>query len=674
MNNREISRLNPKQKQAVFTTEGPVLILAGAGSGKTRVITFRTAHLIEKGVSPRSVLAVTFTNKAAKEMRERIKSIFPGKKSSAPIISTFHSVCLKILRNDIEHLGYKKDFTIYDTSEQLSLIRTLMNDTKLDDRSIKPDTLLEQMSWRKNGLNRAIKNDDALEVLSNTVFPKYQNTLKTLNALDFDDLLILTVKLFQNHPSVLEKYQAIFQYIMVDEYQDTNVGQYQFLKLLAGKRRNLCVVGDDDQSIYGWRGANIDNILNFEKDFPGACVIKLEQNYRSLGHILKAANGVIVNNKRRMGKSLWSSKGPGNKVRFHKALLGEDEAQWVVSKIEQLKYEKNRPYQDFAIIYRTNTFSKLFEEALREKRIPYTVVGGTSYFERKEIKDLAAYLKIIANPRDRVSLLRAVNAPKRGLGPAAIGKLIEFAHSKSMDILEAFRNAKQIPDLGDKSIEKAKEFIALIDRYRTRFSKNKNLGEILKALIDEIQYRPYLFTLYKTPKAINRRAENIDGFIHSLSYYEEKESSPTLQGFLEAMALADILEKKDESTLTGITLISFHSAKGLEFPIVFIVGLEEDILPHKKSLLLDENLAEERRLFYVGITRAMKELYLTYTENRMKYGKKTPTVPSRFLDEIPKQVINEIKKEEKVDHKKNDIAAKTFFGNMKAMLEKRENE
>ncbi len=669
---KEIARLNPRQEEAVMQTDGPLLILAGAGSGKTRVITMRTAYLIKTGISRAgSVLAVTFTNKAAKEMRERVKSMLKGEQGT-PVISTFHSLCLRILRREIEHLGYRKDFTIYDTSEQVSLLRNILSDIKFYDKSFKPENILERISRTKNDFVpvEAGPSDTPLEEASAMLYPRYLDALKSLNALDFDDLLLLTLKLFKEHADVLAQYQNMFRYIMVDEYQDTNRVQYDFIKLLAGDRKNLCVVGDDDQSIYGWRGASLGNILHFEKDFPGTVIVKLEQNYRSFGNILTAANSVIKNNKKRMEKSLWSARGDGPKVNILKARDTEDEAAWIVDRIATIKLERTIPYEHFAVIYRANIFSKPFEEALRKQRMPYSVVGGTSYFENKEIKDLAAYLKIIANPSDDLSLLRAANAPKRGLGPSALALLSEFSRAHSMSLLDAFGKAGEIPGLGPKPASSANALFSLIGRYRDMFGKNREMDKSLKALIEEINYRDYISELYKTPEVSFRKIENLDGFIESVRRYESAEASPSIQGFLETMALTDLMDEKEEKGGFGVTLISFHSSKGLEFPVVFIAGAEEDILPHKKSSDTEEGIAEERRLFYVGITRAMHELYITYTNQRSKYGKEAPSVPSRFLEELPEEATKKLDRFEKLSPEEEEIYARKCFANIRAKLGK----
>jgi len=669
---KEIARLNRRQEEAVMQTDGPLLILAGAGSGKTRVITMRTAYLIQTGISRAgSVLAVTFTNRAAKEMRERVKSMLKGEYGT-PVISTFHSLCLRILRREIEHLGYRKDFTIYDTSEQVSLLRNILSDIKFYDKSFKAETILEMISRTKNDFVPAetVSSDNPLEEASAMLYPRYLDALKSLNALDFDDLLLLTLKLFKEHADVLAQYQNMFRYIMVDEYQDTNRVQYDFIKLLAGDRRNLCVVGDDDQSIYGWRGASLGNILHFEKDFPGTVIVRLEQNYRSFGNILTAANGVIKNNKKRMDKSLWSERGDGPKVNILKARDTEDEAAWIVDRIATIKLDRTIPYEHFAVIYRANIFSKPFEEALRKQRIPYSVVGGTSYFENKEIKDLAAYLKIIANPSDDLSLLRAANAPKRGLGPSALALLSEFSRAHSISLLDTFGKAGEIPGLGPKPASSANALFSLLARYRDMFRKGIEMDKSLKALINEINYRDYISELYKTPEAAFRKMENLDSFVESVSHYESGEVSPSIHGFLETMALTDLTDEKEEKGGFGVTLISFHSSKGLEFPVVFIAGAEEDILPHKKSADTLEGIEEERRLFYVGITRAMHELYITYTNQRSKYGKEAPSVPSRFLEELPEEATKKLDRFEKLSPEEEELYAKKCFANIRAMTGK----
>ena len=675
---QEVLRLNPRQREAVLHTEGPLLILAGAGSGKTRVLTVRTAHLIHTGIPSGQVLAVTFTNKAAREMKERVSEILKGVSNArGPTVSTFHSLCLNILRREIERLGYRKDFTIYDTSDQLSLLRNILTEVKFADKTFKVEEVMERISRSKNSMpaprSRAVAGDkgkqaDDLETISEYLYPRYLDSLKALNAVDFDDLLLLTIRLFKEHPDALDKYRDRFRYIMVDEYQDTNRVQYDFIRLLAGERKNLCVVGDDDQSIYAWRGASLSNILDFEKDFPGAAVVRLEQNYRSLGNILKAANGVIKNNRQRMEKSLWTERGDGPEVRLYKAPDGDSEAEWVAGRVMQLRYEKKLAYEDFAIIYRANAFSRQFEQALRQQRIPYAVVGGMSYFEYREVKDLASYLRIVANPRDNLSLLRIANVPRRALGPTALGSIAGFAKDQDITLLDALGRAGEIAGLGRQAVEAARGLAALIAKYQAAFASDTGMSAALKELSAEINYRDHICGLYKTPGVAMQRLENIEGFVESLAHYEKSEETPSLRGFLETLALTDMLKDKDEKSGRGVTLISFHSAKGLEFPVVFIVGAEDDIIPHKKSLYEIGGIEEERRLFYVGITRAMKELYITSARSRVRYGKSAPGNPSRFIDELPEGTFKTIEGANDGDGLDEDAAAKAFFENMRAML------
>ena len=673
----ELDRLNSAQREAVTTTRGPLLVLAGAGSGKTRVITMRVAYLDHQGVPAPSILAVTFTNKAATEMKERVQSILGGRRNGGkPVISTFHSLCLNILKREIESLGYRRDFTIYDTGEQVSLLRHMISDIKVFEKNFKPEDVLEMIGRLKNGYKSPLKSKkeefDA-EAFSESLLPRYQEMMRSLNVVDFDDLLLLTLRLFRENPDTLERYRRRFRYLMVDEYQDTNKVQYEILRLLAGENGNICVVGDDDQSIYGWRGADISNILDFERHFPGTKVVRLEKNYRSSGNILAAANGVIRNNKKRMEKCLRTDKGDGPKVCLYAAEDGEDEAQWIADRILRIKFEKNLKYEDFAVIYRANTLSKSFEEAFRALRIPYSVVGGTSYFDRKEIRDLAAYLKVIANNSDNLSLLRAASAPKRGLGPTAINRLAEFARERSVTLLAAFKKAEEA-GVPAKQAGAAMAFALLIEKYVELFKKRGEMGKTFSALAEEVGFDDYISELYKSREMALRRIENAENFIGALHGYEERTLSqagktPELQGFLEELALdAKPEEKHEKQKPFGVVLTTFHSAKGLEFPVVFIACLEEDILPHKKSVLPGDDLEEERRLFYVGITRAMKELYLACARHRTKYGKKVPLTPSRFLDEIPGESVRKIQVHEPEDPAQLEIEAKAFFARMREMF------
>jgi DNA helicase-2/ATP-dependent DNA helicase PcrA len=636
----EINQLNPMQKKAVLNTEGPMLVLAGAGSGKTRVITVRTAHLLNLGTSPENVLAVTFTNKSAQEMKRRVSSLLGrGNSKGRLMVSTFHSLCLSILRHNAKHIGYKNNFSIFDTSDQLSVIRNILSDIKFVDKNFKADAILEKISLMKNtdpiNHKNPLSNHDPLYDVLEILYPRYVETTQTLNAMDFDDLIVNTIKLFKTNPDILEKYCNKYRYIMVDEYQDTNTVQYQLIKQLAHPRENLCVVGDDDQSVYAWRGANPGNILNFERDYPDAVVIPLEQNYRSTGNILTVANTVIKNNKKRMEKTLWTDKGLGAKVYIMKASDEVDEAQWTAQRISTLALEKTIPYESFAIMYRANIFSKLFEAELRNLKIPYTVIGGTSYFDRKEIRDIIAYLKLIANTDDAVSLLRIANIPRRGLGNTTINQLKEHADANNIQLFNAFE-ASNNPH--------AVEFTELIAHYRDIFSSGKDMRMAMASLIKEIDYNEYIYSLYKSNTIALKRIENVTGFIDTIERFCG-DGTILLPELLERLALNDNpYETKEESV--GVTLISLHSAKGLEFPVVFISGVEDGIIPHKKSVVVTGGIEEERRLFYVGVTRAMNILFLTYTSFRKKYGKSSPSFTSEFINELPKSAIMYVNRNE----------------------------
>lgn len=645
----EINQLNPMQKKAVLNTEGPLLVLAGAGSGKTRVITVRTAHILNLGTSPENVIAVTFTNKSAQEMKRRVSSLLGRGNSKGLMVSTFHSLCLSILRHNAKYIGYKNNFSIFDTGDQLSVIRNILSDIKFVDKTFKADALLEKISLIKNGVSDPSKADtnnikdalssyDPLYDVIEVLYPRYVETLKTLNAMDFDDLIVNTITLFKGHSEILEKYSNKYRYIMVDEYQDTNKVQYELIKQLAKPRENLCVVGDDDQSVYAWRGANPGNILNFDIDYPDAKVIRLEQNYRSTGNILKVANSVIKNNKKRMEKTLWTDKGDGAKVFIMKGADEIDEAQWVAQRIASMTQENNLSHESFAIMYRANIFSKMFEAELRNLKIPYTLVGGTSYFDRKEIRDITSYLKLIANKEDSVSLLRIANIPRRGLGNAAINHLKEAADISHISLFDAFAASDN---------KGAKELTDLINHYREIFSSGKDMHIALASLIKEINYNDYIYSIYKSNAISLKRIENVSGFIDTVERFS-KDETPSLTELLERLSLNDNpYQEKEEHE--GVTLISLHSAKGLEFPVVFICGVEGGIIPHKKSEVITGGIEEERRLFYVGVTRAMKQLFLTYTSYRKKYGKTSPSMTSIFIEELPKSATRYI------DRKEDDV-------------------
>ena len=633
-----LSDLNPQQQQAVEATEGPVLVLAGAGSGKTRVLTYRIAHILEqKKASPWEILAMTFTNKAAGEMKERIDALV--NMDGNLWVGTFHSICAKILRLEVGVLGYESSFVIYDTDDQERLIKIVMEELGISPKAYSPKSVLSVISLQKNALvppeSYASTVGNPFENVVAKVYPVYQERLRSNQAFDFDDLITIPIRLFAEHPEILEKYQSRFKYILVDEYQDTNRAQYLLIYYLAKNHRNLCVVGDDDQSIYRWRGADLRNILEFEKDFPDSQVFKLEQNYRSTQTILKAANSVIENNEGRKGKMLWSEKGDGEKVDLIEAIDERGEAQSVVEKIKDEVFRRKRGFRDFVILYRTNAQSRALEDDLRRSNMSYTIVGGVRFYERKEIKDVLAYLKLITNPRDTVNLKRIVNFPLRGIGDTSLKKIDAWAKSNGLDLFEALGKAKEIPDIPTRIQNSASAFHDLIQKYidlKEKISPN----ELAHTIVDETG----LLTMYKGDTSIEGlgRAENIREFLSAVSEYAESNESPTLEGFLEDITLvSDIDSWSDKSN--AITLMTLHCAKGLEFPVVFITGLEEGLFPISRSFDDPEALEEERRLFYVGLTRAQEKIYLSCAERRRMFNDLNFRLPSRFLEELDETVI-----------------------------------
>ncbi|KIH76187.1 DNA helicase-2 / ATP-dependent DNA helicase PcrA [Geoalkalibacter ferrihydriticus] len=669
----DLSLLNPQQLEAARHGEGPLLILAGAGSGKTRVITCRIAHLsAERGVAPHNILAVTFTNKAAREMRERVEEMLGRKGCKAMVIATFHSLCVRILREDIEALGYKKNFSIYSTADQVRLVKDLMQQVDIDGRKFDAERVLYAISDAKNRLvppeKFAVKYHDDYEYMAAEIYPRYQKSLKAFNAVDFDDLIMLVARLLREYPAVLEKYRERFRYILVDEYQDTNAAQYLLLKLLAGGHHNLCVVGDDDQSIYGWRGADLGNILEFERDFPAARVVKLEQNYRSTGNILAAANSVIKNNTKRREKALWTSDGAGPKVDYLLCEDEEDEARAVMERIHGERFRQELSYSDFAILYRTNVQSRSFEEQLRYENIPYVLIGGQQFFDRKEVKDCIAYLKVLVNPRDEVNLLRILNYPKRGIGETTADRLIRHSAKHSLPLWQVLKEAAGLEDLGEKAQESIAGFVTLMERYRQRFNRHGLMVETLRELVAELRLEQEIYRTVDDPKKARRRVENMEEVANAMASYLERDESPSLPGFLEKVSLLDDDRpgrdsKERKLQRDAVVLMSIHSSKGLEFPQVFLVGMEEEFLPHKKTLTETFNLDEERRLCYVGITRARRNLVLTGARRRKKYGEMQPRVPSRFLDEIPTELLNSCRSEQPPElpaEEKEQRASKAF--------------
>ena len=636
--------LNNEQREAVFCTEGPLLMLAGAGSGKTRSLTHRIAYLIEeKGVAPWNILAITFTNKAAQEMRERVDALV-GYGSEDIWISTFHATCSRILRRHIDLLGYDRNFTIYDASDQKSLMKEVLKEMKIDTKQFPERSVMSEISSAKNEYKSPL--DYRNEYGSNfrnqriaDIYEHYQKRLKENNALDFDDLLVKMVDLFQTNPDVLEHYQDRFQYIMVDEYQDTNTVQFLLVSLLAKKYRNLCVVGDDDQSIYKFRGANIYNILNFEKVFPDAQVIRLEQNYRSTQNILNAANGVIANNKGRKEKKLWTENQKGELVHFKQYDTEYDEADGVVSRINFLAM-RGVQYKDMAILYRTTAQSRIFEEKLKQKNIPYAIVRGISFYDRKEIKDLMSYLKVVDSGMDDLSVKRIINVPKRGIGQTTINRLQEFAILNQMSFLDAVFNADEIPEV-TRALAKLHKFADMIEEFR-EYASEHEISELLEHILDVTQYRAEL-EAEGTDESISR-LEDIEELFNDIAYYEEEEENPNLRDFLAEKDMytlnAGIDNLEDENN--KVLLMTLHNAKGLEFNNVFLGGMEEGVFPGFGAMMSgdESEIEEERRLCYVGITRAKERLFLSAAKRRMLRGQTQYNRRSRFIDEIPGQYLD----------------------------------
>jgi DNA helicase II / ATP-dependent DNA helicase PcrA len=652
--------LNPQQLEAVRTTGGPVLILAGAGTGKTRVIAARIVFLLSEGVAAERILAVTFTNKAANEMRSRVST--ENKKGLT--LCTFHALCLRILRRDIEKLGYKSNFSIYDESDQFGLLRKIITRLTTHTEKLDPAAASGFISKAKTQRHAVAASDSSLQA---AVFHQYQQALKTYNAVDFDDLLILAVRVLTEFPSARDYWQQKYEFVMVDEFQDTNRLQLDLVLLLGGTHRNVCVVGDDDQSIYGWRGAEISNILEFEWHFPGPKVIKLEQNYRSTNAILGTANSVILNNPRRRPKTLWSHNGDGQPVRIVAIPDDREEANYVVGEIQKQKLTEECQWSEFAVIFRMNAQSRLIEENLRRLQIPYRLVGGRSFFERREVKDLLAYLACIVNPEDDVSLLRIINTPARGVGAATIVLAIQESNQANTSVFETLRSETFQRLLSHRASGGIRKFTKLIDEYETKITQPlTDLARTVEELLTEIDYFQDLRRSCKTPEESLNREENVRELIRAISDYERR-SSDGLSGFLaEAVLDNDRDEKQDENT-DGVTLITFHAAKGLEFNNVFLVGLEEGILPHTRSKL-EGNLDEERRLFYVGITRAKRSLTISHCFNRLKYGSLSPCHPSVFLKSLDTRFIEVVNFQDVTNKPAGEQVARQHFARMRELL------
>jgi DNA helicase II / ATP-dependent DNA helicase PcrA len=645
-----LSGLNERQKEAVKLTEGPVLIMAGAGSGKTRVLTHRIAYLLaEKQVAPWNILAITFTNKAAREMKERIEGLL-GPGAEDIWIATFHSMCVRILRRDIDRIGINRNFSILDSSDQLSVIKSILKERNIDPKKYDPRAILGSISSAKNELIKpeeyAKTAGGAWEQIVSDVYTDYQKKLLKNQSLDFDDLIMSTIQLFQRVPEVLEYYQRKFQYIHVDEYQDTNRAQYMLVKMLAARFQNLCVVGDSDQSIYRWRGADIANILSFEKDYPNANVILLEQNYRSTKRILQAANEVIKNNVNRKPKNLWTENPEGQKITYYRAESETGEAQFVAGKIQELVQSGKRKYSDIAILYRTNAQSRVMEEVLLKSNIDYTIVGGIKFYDRKEIKDILAYLRVVANPDDDISLERIINVPKRGVGATSVQRIQEYATEHGLSMFQAIEEIEQI-GVSARVVNALTSFRDMIRNFNA-MQDYLSVTELTEELLEKTGYREMLES-EKTLEA-QSRLENIDEFLSVTQSFEKQSEDKSLVAFLTDLALiADIdqLDNEEETTKDAVVLMTLHSAKGLEFPVVFLIGMEEGVFPHSRSLMEEAEMEEERRLAYVGITRAEEELYITNAEMRTLFGRTNMNPESRFIDEIPDDLIENVSVQKK---------------------------
>jgi len=646
----DFENLNAPQKEAVQTTEGPLLVIAGAGSGKTRVLTYRIAYLIsEKDVKPYNILAITFTNKAAKEMKERVTSLL-GKMAEETWISTFHSLCVRILRYDIDKIQYDKNFVILDASDQKTLIKECQKELNIDDKNYPQGYLLSEISHAKNNLlspedyTKRYQADFRLSKVAQ-VYELYQKKLKNENALDFDDLIMQTIRLFMENPDVLMHYQEKFRYILIDEYQDTNPAQFTLVSMLAAGFGNICAVGDDDQSIYAFRGADMRNILEFEQTFPGAKVIKLEQNYRSTSNILNAANEVIKNNVGRKSKKLWTENGTGSKIQFNHAQNEREEARYIIDQIKHLHETENREYRSFGVLYRINAQSRIIEDYLMSEALPYKVVGGMKFYDRKEIKDIIAYLRFIYNPADFISMKRIINEPKRGIGKTSIDNIQKYMSQNDVNCWYVLDHIQEIPDIS-RSTTAIREFTESIKEFSLMANNGENpVSDLIKAILEKTGY----INVLRNEETIENqtRIENIMEFIAVAEEYEREAETPNLSDFLENIALVTDMDENSEDS-DYITLMTIHSAKGLEFPVVFIPGMEEGIFPGYRSIGSDADIEEERRLCYVGITRAREQLYISCSRMRTLFGNTSCNAPSRFIEEIPEDLMEGYQKYEKL--------------------------
>ncbi len=642
--------LNPEQRAAVLHSEGPLLVVAGAGSGKTSVVTRRIARMIASGeAAPGEVLAVTFTNKAAAEMRGRVAELSgrAAKGAEGPVISTFHSFCLSVLRKHIDALGYRKNFTVSGEGDARTLIRRVLGDLEGVAEAFSPASFLEAISLMKNrdedpaNADSKAGDDNKYRKYLPEVYRMYESALRAANSLDFDDLLRLTLRLWREHPDALEQTQSRFKFVMVDEYQDTNPIQYALIRQLAAPHRNVCVVGDDDQSIYGWRGADLSNILHFEKDYPDATVVTLKQNYRSTETILKAANGVIAHNRARRVKAMWSAMGAGRAIDWLVTGDDEHEAKTALAWMENIQSKSGAEWSDFAFLYRSNTQSRPFEIVLRQAGVPYTVVGGQDFFERAEVRDAIAYLKLVANPRDEAAFLRIVNVPRRGIGDVTLHTVHDLCRERGISFGMAMAEALKTGRINGQAEEGVRSFLGLLNDARARFREGSGgIADKLRGLLAGIGYREELERTSKTKEHADLRWENVQAVVRAIEQYETDAPQPSLAGFLDESALNSEPDRasRDEQRKNGVTLMTIHSAKGLEFPFVFVVGVEEGLMPHEKSLREDA-LEEERRLFYVALTRAKRHITLFEALSRSRHGRERMTTTSRFVREIPAELI-----------------------------------
>ncbi len=660
--------LNDAQQSAVTTTEGPLLILAGAGTGKTRVITARVAYLIAQDVDPAHLLAVTFTNKAAAEMRERLAKMIAPEAAKKVTMSTFHALCLRILRAGIDRLGYKNNFSIYDEGDQLGLIKKIITRTAAKDEKLDPNVAKAAISKAKNN-GWAPPTDD--ETLLGAVFRRYRDDLKTANAVDFDDLLLLTVQLLNEHPDVRQRWQERFRYLMIDEFQDTNRLQLELVRLLADERRNVAVVGDDDQSIYGWRGAEVANILEFEHHFPNPAVVKLEQNYRSTNAILGTANSLIKHNPRRRPKRLWSASGDGAKVRLVESPNDREEGQFVTEEIQRRNLDTGEVWESFAVLFRMNAQSRVLEENLRRLQIPYRIVGGKSFFDRREVKDLIAYMSVLVNPGDDANLLRIINTPARGISAATIDRALQWSMHQRCSLWEALHSPALLADYSARTVASIQAFVELVDEYETKLLEPlSDPAGIVAKLIQEVGYPAELRRSCKSTEEADARESNMHDMLRDLTHFVGR-STKGVRGFLDEIVLDQEREEEkqeDIETKRGVTLITMHAAKGLEFDHVYLIGLEEGILPHDRSKT-EGTIDEERRLLYVGITRARKTLTLSHCRNRMKFGSVSSCQPSSFIKELADEFLERIDLQRLLNTPVAETTGKSRFAQMRAAIE-----